>query len=494
MVQVYKVTVLLLLVLVLQCFARNCSKDEVCVPVRYCPHVQDAIQSEAVYRNRTWNEYRWCHQSGQELRVCCDQESTSAGKRCLTAAGQPQQGRCVDPEHCGIAGRFLTKSLQLDASFASEKNVCYHSDADGKDYYCCPDPYVNELQKDQTPTKREKRSSKVENEYPSCSRTDGSTGYCVPMRLCDRFGAKVLDREPNFKYEQLPHHYRCPSDASDSTAFCCPHRDPPHDFIRFAKARKLDPENCGMIGTPDRVLGGDEAGLGEFPWMANLMGFRQFIKISVCGGTLIHARYVLTAAHCVKFAEPVSVRLGEHDLSKEEDCVENDCTKYMEYGIASWTSHENFQNKTGEYDIALVKLSEPAEIIIDRVYPICLPITNEWLMMKPSKLIVSGWGGMENRWRSDVLRHATLQTLKDRPYYCKQEQMICARGVNGETNCKGDSGGPLQQIVRYKHQYRMVQFGVISAGIRFCNVYDKKAGVSVSVGYHIKWILDNMEI
>nr|XP_029723264.1 phenoloxidase-activating factor 3-like [Aedes albopictus] len=493
--QVYRVIFLLLMVLVLQCSAINsCFRDEVCVPVRYCPDIRDVIQPEPVYRNRAWKEYRWCHQqSGEELRVCCGQESTSVGKRCFTA--ESQKARCVDPEHCTLAGRFRRGSMQRNASYASDEDVCYHSDADGKDFYCCPDAYVNEPQKDQTPREREKRSLKVENALPSCNRTDGFTGHCVPMSLCDRFGALVLDRIPNLKYETLPDAYKCPSDASDSTSMCCAHPGTPHDFIRHAKAKKLHPENCGLIRTPDLVLGGDEAGLGEFPWMANLMGLRDSIKTAVCTGTLIHARYILTAAHCFTLPiKPISVRLGEHNLSTEEDCVENDCVKYVEYAIANWTSHAKFKRTPGLYDIALVKLDQPAEIIMDRVYPICLPVTQEWLMMKPAELIAPAWGLTEDGRDPDVLRFTTMHTLRERPYYCKQEQMICARGSNGKTHGRGDGGGPLQQAVRYGEQYRMVQFGLISGGTGKRTVDDEAVEVSVLVGYHIKWILHNMDI
>ncbi|KXJ79832.1 hypothetical protein RP20_CCG027860 [Aedes albopictus] len=324
------------------------------------------------------------------------------------------------------------------------------------------------------------------------------------MNLCDRFGALVLDRNPNFKYNgSLPDAYKCPSDTSDSTSMCCAHPETPHGLIRFAKAWKLHPISCGLIGTPHRVLAGEEADLGEFPWMANLMSFQlkttklesESIKTTVCSGSLIHVRYVLTAAYCFTLKiKPTSVRLGEHDLSREKDCVENECVEYIEYGITKWVAHKKYRGLKGQYDIALVNLNGTAEIIVDRIYPICLPVTPQWLMMKPSDLIASGWGLTENERYSDVLRFTTMQPLRKRPYYCKKEQMICARGSKGETHCRGDSGGPLQRAVPFGDRFRTVLFGVISGGVELCSVEDKTVGVSVSVAYHIKWILDNMEI
>ena len=53
---------------------------------------------------------------------------------------------------------------------------------------------------------------------------------------------------------------------------------------------------CGERNDASRIVGGQAAGVNEFPWMARLSYFNRFY----CGGMLINDRYVLTAAHCVK--------------------------------------------------------------------------------------------------------------------------------------------------------------------------------------------------
>jgi Trypsin len=53
---------------------------------------------------------------------------------------------------------------------------------------------------------------------------------------------------------------------------------------------------CGERNDDSRIVGGNPAGVNQYPWMARLSYFNRFY----CGAMLINDRYVLTAAHCVK--------------------------------------------------------------------------------------------------------------------------------------------------------------------------------------------------
>ena len=52
---------------------------------------------------------------------------------------------------------------------------------------------------------------------------------------------------------------------------------------------------CGKRGKGSKIVGGDAAGVNEYPWQAQIRD--QFGPF--CGGVVMNNKWVMTAAHCV---------------------------------------------------------------------------------------------------------------------------------------------------------------------------------------------------
>ncbi|XP_010769237.1 transmembrane protease serine 2-like [Notothenia coriiceps] len=156
-------------------------------------------------------------------------------------------------------------------------------------------------------------------------------------------------------------------------------------------------------------------------------------------------------------------------------------------------SHEKFNTKTNDNDIALLKLVRPLSFT-RTVKPVCLPNVGVDLSELPAW--ITGWGALRSSGHTpDRLNQAQVAIYSrencNRPQVLEGQitrTMICAGKLQGGVDtCQGDSGGPL--VVKEANVWWLV--GDTSWGIG-CALRNKP-GVYGNVSYFINWVYEQMQ-
>lgn len=279
------------------------------------------------------------------------------------------------------------------------------------------------------------------------------------------------------------------------------------DVRRHPNWNLLDHNECG-ISLADRIIGGTNATMGQYPWLARIGYIDNNMyshPVYKCGGSLINKLYVVTAAHCVDKIPDNSIiaiiRLGEHNSLTEIDCEGDVCSApVQDFRPVSLIIHKYYGKPAYKNDIALIRLNRPA-IFNGWVQPICLPSGNQLTKnYRGSVAEVAGWGvyNMNPPRSSYTLRYVRLPVV-DREicttYFQKYADIgptqLCVGGVIGEDSCGGDSGGPLVKAEAQHDIPRYYIIGIVSFGARRCGATEMP-GVYTRMASYVLWILNNI--
>jgi len=405
-----------------------------------------------------------------------------------------------------------------------------------------------------------------------CKKHCGLREVCTPMDECPSFAAqknKLKNTSPsNPERQKLLESIKKRICNKTTQLVCCERKDSrcvaiEEEIVPQTLGKSCDPANgsclpdverCGQAGGEQRVVGGENALPGEFPFTA-LLGRKAKkrgpvgpidVKIFTCGGTLINLRYVITAAHChhaTQRRRQISlVRLGEYEVTdaNRPDCVgggDNFCLEdpqdfdiapedvvlHPDYGKDRQKKLTNTIN-----DIALIRLPRLAkENLAVRV--VCLPIlpkvAAEQLNVPDLGIgltsfypTVVGWGhtegdpldqefsGVKQKVASSIQQKLAIPVLDNMQCGAKlfdfvpREDQICAGGEVGKDSCGGDSGGPLYMRYIIDGQKKSAYFdnskpwyllGIVSFGTKKCG--SGNPAIYTRVESFVPWIRENIK-
>nr|XP_014263302.2 transmembrane protease serine 9 [Maylandia zebra] len=237
---------------------------------------------------------------------------------------------------------------------------------------------------------------------------------------------------------------------------------------------------CGKASLNTRIVGGQAARAGSWPWQVSLQRFGSHF----CGGSLINSQWVLTAAHCFQTTPTgLTVNLGLQSLQgSNPNAASRTVTQIIK--------HPNYNSQTFNNDVCLLQLSSPVNFS-SYISPVCLAASDS-IFYSGVNSWVTGWGSIGSGVplpSPQNLMEVEVPVVGNRQCNCNNgvgritDNMICAGlSAGGKDSCQGDSGGPMVS----KQNGRWIQAGVVSFG-EGCAL-PNRPGVYARVSQYQTWI------
>lgn len=221
------------------------------------------------------------------------------------------------------------------------------------------------------------------------------------------------------------------------------------------------------------IVGGDNADIANYPFMASLMFEYESQPNTIypfCGGSVLDATHILTAAHCV-------YDISDFNIANTKVAIDANNAQEMfsvqRVAVKNIYYPSNYDDSTLINDVAVLELSQPLPTFSSSHSVNLGDSSNQGYRAVGKTFTILGYGRLDSNTQNSNIEFMKAEVTYVSPGDCNiwanfttSNKQICTEGkpINGSNlvtaTCQGDSGGPLV--------WNGVQIGIVSFGPAVC--------------------------
>lgn len=261
-------------------------------------------------------------------------------------------------------------------------------------------------------------------------------------------------------------------------------------FGAASASDNLSTNTVNLSSYDQRIINGTAVAFGTYPWMVSL----QDSTGHYCGGTLIDANTIITAAHCF----PPEYPFTTDQVAYAGFVDQTKLSEAFKFKLLSIKMHPNYLWLNGaRNDIAILKCQLVQGNAANLPVGMVEYDNGTFYSLPGTRLQVAGWGAtvsgdrstkspvlLETRVMVQAQSACSAKLIQFSPSHNLSSTSICGFSPNTDS-CQGDSGGPM---FARKPDGKFVLVGIVSYGVG-CAIGDYP-GVYARVSTLTSWILN----